>query len=163
MPVALIKWFINSPAWVNCSSLPTQRKAPRTNSKINNFEYLIKAKIQGRERRQPRVSTVYRTKIYTFYRCKSLSCGKLVLYPITPFVSQHSSPSLQSPPLDTFHYSSSTSIPALYAVVLWVCRCPVGPLEINAAAIPVNGQRIFMCLTIKDWQKEWKLGRLVLS
>lgn len=141
----------------------SQGKVPRTSSKINNFEYLIKAKIHIRDWRRLRASTVFRTKIYTFNKCKSLSYRKLVLYPIIPFVSQHSTPRQQSPPLDTFHYSSSMSIPAVYAVALWMCRCLVGPLEINTAVIPVNHQRIFLCLTIKDWQKERKLGRLVLS
>lgn len=138
----------------------SQRKVPITSSKIINFEYLIKAKIQGRGRRQPRVSTVCRTKIYTFYGCKSLPCGKLALCPIIPFVSQHSSPSLQSPPLDTFHYSSSTSIPALHAVALGVSCWSSWDQHCSHSCEPSEDFYVFI---IKDWQKEWKLGRLVLS
>lgn len=72
---------------------------PRNNSEINNFEYLIKAKIQDSERRgRFRISTAYRTGGNGFTGLYILQVQKPLLLVLHPIMKQ-SSPSRQTSPL----------------------------------------------------------------
>lgn len=76
----------------------SQRKVPRTNSEINNFEHLVKAKIQESERRgRFRISTAY-TRDNGFTDLYILQVQKPLLLGLHPLMKQ-SSPSRQTSPL----------------------------------------------------------------